>query len=461
MSNETLYNKYRPKLFAEVVGQKKIVASLTSYLKKGKGLPHAIMFCGLQGTGKTTLARLVSKFLNCEKPNGFEPCNQCSNCKAALEGHHPDLIEMDAASERGIDDIRDLKALARTMPSVGKVKAMIIDEVHDLTSQAMDAILKMLEEPPENLYFFFCTTNPQKVSKTIQSRCTIFRLWWVSQTEIAARLREICQAEHIEFVDDALYEIARIANGSMRDAISILQAVQPVGVSLENIYNYSDAVSPVKVFDLLECAVQHKLKIYLAGVSDLIQQSNSVYGVLWEVLNTLWSVQEVRMGLQREKLIPSYQLEKYKSFAAAFGSNLDVAITEVGLQFPVYDELKAKVLLLTLYQRLTGTQSERLQSPVLPMQVAGLPVATAIDPSKLRNYSYWFLKRVGEGASVLTDSADRVSIKYNEIVIDCVCSKDKAVNSHCVLLEDLIKLFNSKESFSVLELIQKGVIWKL
>jgi DNA polymerase-3 subunit gamma/tau len=222
---KAIARRFRPKAFSEVTGQDPIVATLKNALIHDK-VSHAYLFCGTRGTGKTTLARLFAKAINCEKitPEG-EPCNVCSSCIEIAKGASLDVIEIDGASNRGIDDIRGINETLPYATFQGKYKIYLIDEVHMLTKEAFNALLKSLEEPPKNVKFFFATTEPQKVLPTILSRCQRFDLTRIRPFEIIKKLRSIAKEINVEIEDEALGLIAKLAEGSLRDAESLLDQV--------------------------------------------------------------------------------------------------------------------------------------------------------------------------------------------------------------------------------------------
>lgn len=221
----TLYRKYRPKDFSEIAGETDIVRTLKNSLDNNK-ISHAYLFCGPRGVGKTTSARLIAKGVNCLN-NGISstPCNECENCKSIDEGSFIDLIEIDAASNRGIDEIRELKEKINYQPSNGRKKIYIIDEVHMLTKEAFNALLKTLEEPPEHVIFILATTEPDKILPTIVSRCQRYDFSSLSYGEMQAKLLEICEKENIKIDEGSLQMIYENSGGSMRDAISILERI--------------------------------------------------------------------------------------------------------------------------------------------------------------------------------------------------------------------------------------------
>jgi len=232
MSYLVLARKWRPQTFSEVVGQDHVILTLRKAVEKDR-LAHAYLFSGPRGCGKTTTARLLAKVINCENRRGVEPCNECSSCKSIIEGRHLDVIEIDGASNRGIDEIRDLREKIGYAPAQSGSKIYIIDEVHMLTPQAFNALLKTLEEPPSHVYLVFATTEPHKVPLTILSRCQRFNFKRLEQGEIVSQLERICGMEGIEYDREALALIARRAEGSMRDAQSLLD--QSISASEERI----------------------------------------------------------------------------------------------------------------------------------------------------------------------------------------------------------------------------------
>ncbi|MEF8847087.1 MAG: DNA polymerase III subunit gamma/tau [Candidatus Paceibacterota bacterium] len=218
-----LYRKYRPETFDEVVGQDHITQTLTNAIEQDS-ISHAYLFTGPRGTGKTTTARLLAKAVNCEE-KGVEPCNECESCKEITKGNAVDLIEIDAASHRGIDEIRELREGIKFSPTKSQYKVFIIDESHQLTKAAANALLKTLEEPPEHAIFILATTEPQKMIPTIVSRCQRFDFRRLTIPEIKNRLTSITDQEEIDIEDAALELIALNAGGSIRDAESILDQV--------------------------------------------------------------------------------------------------------------------------------------------------------------------------------------------------------------------------------------------
>ncbi len=258
MSFVSLYRKYRPQKFSDLVGQEQIVETLKNSLKYDR-ISHAYLFAGPRGTGKTSTAKVYARALNCEIDNGVEPCGECSNCRQISSEQSMDVIEIDAASNRGIDEIRDLREQVRYQPGEGAYRVYIIDEVHMLTDQAFNALLKTLEEPPSRVVFILATTEPHRIVSTVLSRCQRFDFTLLSEPEIADRLTYICRQEGVDYRDEALNLIAYSSNGGMRDAISILdQAISYCG----------DHISTAEVEEMLG-------KIDIAVLSELMVSFSS------------------------------------------------------------------------------------------------------------------------------------------------------------------------------------------
>lgn len=218
---QSLYRKYRPRNFNEVVGQDIVVKTLIHTIKNFK-LTHAYLFTGPRGTGKTSIAKILAKTVNCENPVNAMPCEECVNCTQFNNKQNADIIEIDAASNNGVDEIRELKNKISIVPSNGKYKIYIIDEVHMLTVGAFNALLKTLEEPPSHVIFILATTEPHKIPSTILSRCQRFDFKKINVDNIKKQLLNICDKESVEITEEALFELARISDGGMRDALSLL-----------------------------------------------------------------------------------------------------------------------------------------------------------------------------------------------------------------------------------------------
>ncbi len=267
---QALYRKWRPQTFEEVVDQSHVTQTLRNALADGR-VTHAYLFTGPRGTGKTTVARILAKAVNCTASEGEKPCNQCAICRSLTEGRCLDLIEIDAASNRGIDEIRDLREKVHFSPSEATIKTYIIDEVHMLTNEAFNALLKTLEEPPSHVMFILATTEPHRIPATILSRCQRFDFRRIKVKDIVGYLGTIAEQEKLKVESKALQLIARQATGSMRDAISLLDQLVAFGgdeVTLDRVQALLGAVSAEAVEGLVDCLIQRDI----AGGLRLINQ---------------------------------------------------------------------------------------------------------------------------------------------------------------------------------------------
>ena len=272
--SEVLYRKWRPKSLSEVVGQDTVTKTLRQAVSSGR-LAHAYLFCGPRGTGKTSTARILAKAVNCLHPVDGEPDNECDRCQAIIEGRALDMIEIDAASNRGIDDIRDLSDKITFMPSEFRYKVYIVDEVHMLTEQAFNALLKTLEEPPDHAMFILATTEVHKVPLTIVSRCQRYDFRRLSLEAITDKLAELCAAEEVETGQDALDLIARHSTGSLRDAENLLeQAVVSYGspLTVDQVSDMLDLSGDEDALDLCEHVVNRNVSEGLSVINRVAAQ---------------------------------------------------------------------------------------------------------------------------------------------------------------------------------------------
>ncbi len=313
---QLLARKYRPQRFADVLGQDAIVTTLKNAVTSDH-LANAYLFCGARGTGKTTLARILAKAINCEKLVDGEPCNTCTSCKEIAGGHSLDILEIDGASHRGIDDIRELNESVGYASS-GKYKVYIIDEVHMLTKEAFNALLKTLEEPPANVVFFFATTEPHRVPATIISRCQRFSLSRITPELIVQKLTQEAGDLGCSIEPAALHQIAYAAEGGMRDAESILDQV--VAFSGEKIDEQAVldtlGLSPRSTFFHLDKAAQEQDLIAAFDIAEEVFTSGrDISHFVASLIEHYRTLLLITLG---STLVPETGLEKYQQSAAAF-----------------------------------------------------------------------------------------------------------------------------------------------
>lgn len=294
MSYTALYRKFRPQVFEDVKGQDHIVTTLKNQLNAQR-IGHAYLFCGTRGTGKTTIAKIFARAVNCEHPADGSPCGECPSCKAILAGNSMNVIEIDAASNNGVENIREIKEEVTYSPTEGRYKVYIIDEVHMLSIGAFNALLKTLEEPPSYVIFILATTEVNKIPITILSRCQRYDFRRITMDTISGRLRELMEKEQVTAEEKALRYIAKAADGAMRDALSLLD--QCIAFHLGEELTYDKVLEVLGAVDtevfaqLLRYIIQQEITAAIAALEDLIQQGRElgqfVVDFTWYLRNLL------------------------------------------------------------------------------------------------------------------------------------------------------------------------------
>ena len=281
-----LYRKFRPINFSDMVGQDHITRTLKNQIMSGK-VGHAYIFTGGRGTGKTTTAKILARAVNCLNPKDGEPCNECEICKAILSGSLTDVVEMDAASNNSVEDIRSIREEVNFLPTRAKYRVYIIDEVHMLSTGAFNALLKTLEEPPEHVKFILATTEPQKLPATILSRCQRFDFKRISNEDVVKRLNIICKESNIEITEDALKIIAVLSEGAMRDAISILERCTGEQKGLINDDYVRDLVGIPKttqIHSIVKAVIDSDVDAVIDNLNNVINEGKDIDNLLWEII---------------------------------------------------------------------------------------------------------------------------------------------------------------------------------
>ncbi|NFO13432.1 DNA polymerase III subunit gamma/tau [Clostridium botulinum] len=305
MGYTALYREWRPKTFNDVVGQEHITTTLKNEILNDR-IAHAYLFCGTRGTGKTSTAKVMAKALNCFNLQDGEPCNECEMCKKINEGLSMDVTELDAASNNGIDRIRDIIDDTKYPPQEGKYKIYILDEVHMLSGGAVNAFLKTLEEPPSNVIFILATTDPQKLPITILSRCQRFDFKRINQKEIADRLRKITEAQNVNVDDKSLDLIARVADGAMRDSLSILDQAIAMG---DNNIKYDDLISILGLvtneylFDITNSIVERNIEKAMVIIDKLVFSGKDIHLFIKDLIGHFRNLLMVKVSNTPEEIL--------------------------------------------------------------------------------------------------------------------------------------------------------------
>ena len=322
-----LARKWRPRRFAELVGQEHVVRALTNALETGR-VHHAFLFTGTRGVGKTTIARIFAKSLNCERGSGAEPCGECNACRDIDAGRFVDLLEIDAASNTGVDDVRALIENAQYMPARGRTKVYLVDEVHMLSKSAFNALLKTLEEPPGHVKFLLATTDPQKLPVTVLSRCLQFNLRRLEVAQIQGQMTRILEAEGIAAETGALELLARSADGSLRDGLSLLdQAIAHSGGAVDEagVRAMLGTVERAQVGELLDAVVAGDGAALLAAIEEMARYSPDFGQVLEELAVELH-------GIQVRQLVPGFEGEASRLDSARYASALSPELVQLWYQ---------------------------------------------------------------------------------------------------------------------------------
>ena len=286
MGYTALYRKFRPLNFSEMVGQEHITRTLKNQIIANR-VGHAYLFNGGRGTGKTSAAKILARAINCLNPKDGEPCNECEICKGAISGSLTDIVEMDAASNNSVEDIRSIREEVNFLPTKAKYRVYIIDEVHMLSTGAFNALLKTLEEPPEHVKFILATTEPQKLPATILSRCQRFDFKRISNTDIIKRLEIVCKESNIEITKEALNIIATLSEGAMRDALSILERCIQDGENKIDEDKIKDLVGiPKMVFihEIVDSIIKYDVDNALITVNKVLEDGKDISNLLWEII---------------------------------------------------------------------------------------------------------------------------------------------------------------------------------
>lgn len=316
MGYTALYRKFRPQTFGEMVGQEHITRTLRNQIMANR-VGHAYLFNGGRGTGKTTSAKVLARAINCLNPQDGEPCNECEICKAALNGSLTDIVEMDAASNNSVEDIRSIREEVNFLPTKAKYRVYIIDEVHMLSQGAFNALLKTLEEPPEHVKFILATTEPQKLPATILSRCQRFDFKRISNEDIIKRLEIVCKESNINATKQALNIIASLSEGAMRDALSILERCVQDGENNIDEDKIKELVGIPKItyiHSITEAIAEYNIDEAMESITKVLDEGKDLNNLLWEIIKYIKDILMVKTG-QKLTIYNETDFENLKKLA--------------------------------------------------------------------------------------------------------------------------------------------------
>jgi len=389
-----LYRKFRPQIFDDVVGQEQITKILKHQIQNNQ-IGHAYLFCGGRGTGKTSTAKIFSRVVNCTSPINGEPCNECSVCKGILSGSVTDIMEIDAASNNGVDNIRSIKENVIYAPTIAKYKVYIIDEVHMLSGSAFNALLKTLEEPPENVIFILATTEPHKIPITILSRCQRFEFKRISKPNIVKRLQFICNEKQISCEENALNVVAQAADGALRDAISLLDKIISSGVTEiteEATRNLLGLEKSSTTASMLDAILSSNLNEALSIISSVTDSGKDLKYFIWEIVNFARDVL-IYQVTEDESLINNYaSLEAVKALKNTDKIKLEKIITNLSelenqIKASSFPNILLESSVIQLISNLNAPMQTYTQAVAVPMpqtmpQAQPAPVATPTSAPK-------------------------------------------------------------------------------
>ena len=340
--HKALYREYRPLVFDDVIGQEHIVKTLKNQIKSGN-LSHAYLFCGTRGTGKTTTAKILSRAVNCTNEEVEVPCNHCESCMGILDGSNLDVIEIDAASNNSVDDIRELRDTVKYTPNTSKYKVYIIDEVHMLSQGAFNALLKTLEEPPSYVIFILATTEPNKIPATILSRCQRFDFKRVSVDTLMERMRLICEKENVEIDEDALRIVARNGQGSVRDALSILDkcvAFSSERLKAKNVLELLGSADPSQLFDFAKSIIDSDVQTSMKLIDDYFMWGKDLKILVQDTTQFFRSLMMVKIFNRPDEFMDLTEEYVQKMFEVAKTIEMDEIIRILGILSELSNNLK-------------------------------------------------------------------------------------------------------------------------
>ena len=387
---QALYRKWRPQTFDDVIGQKHITDSLRNQIASGR-LSHAYLFTGIRGTGKTSCARILAKAVNCEHPKDGNPCCECASCRAIAEGSVMDIVELDAASNNGVDNVRSLREEAVFSPATVKKRVYIIDEVHMLSTSAFNALLKILEEPPEHLLFILATTELQKVPATILSRCQRHSFRRIEAKELAEYLMKVAAQEKFDLTADAASLLAGLAEGGVRDALSMLDQCSSYGkIGVDEIYAAVGLAGNRRTLELFEKICSHDTAAAVELFHSLWMEGKDPASLLKELSRLVRDILMMKLAPMHasELVYGGYEKRMLEAYAARFSARqlsgtLETLQASLGSMKDRLDpKMTAELCLISLCDEIAGNTLEGLRLKVASLEDAlknGIAVTAAVS----------------------------------------------------------------------------------
>lgn len=464
MEYTALYRRFRPAIFSDVVGQEHITTTLKNQVIADR-VGHAYLFTGCRGCGKTSSAKILARAVNCLNPQGGEPCNECEICKAALEGSLTDIVEMDAASNNSVDDIRAIRDEVNFLPTLAKYRVYIIDEVHMLSPGAFNALLKTLEEPPKHVKFILATTEPQKLPATILSRCQRFDFKKISEENISLNLSKICKECEIEYSDRALNLIAELSEGAMRDALSILERCsqgEENNITEEKVKELVGIPKLDYISGIFKAITEYNVDLGIEIVNKIILEGKDIDNFLWEVVKYARDI----MILKTTNNLSNIYSENDKSTMSKiaeilnkdriFGIIYSLSDLENEIKWSSQKNIIFQVGIMRLCSKENSTLNERVENLERKIASGGVEtVKTKVEVAKVQNKTVQSTKSVEtvERPKQLKPVAGE---EFWTNVINKLKEERKAMlysnlnNTKAILLDDMtvgIKFLNGLNSF--------------
>lgn len=427
MGYQALYRRFRPKMFDEVLGQEHITTILKNVIKNDN-IAHAYLFSGTRGTGKTSTAKIFARAVNCSNNIDGNPCNACDTCEGILDNSIMDVVEMDAASNNSVDDIRELKEKVKYLPSKGKYKVYIIDEVHMLSKGAFNALLKTLEEPPKHLIFILATTEPQKLPATILSRCQRFDFKRIRVKELVYNMKLICNEININIDEDALHLIARNSDGAMRDALSMLDQCVSFGdkeITYESVLSILGIVNNDIVFEIVDYIIDKNVDKTLELLDYIVQNGKDIHQFILDLINHFRDIMIIKVSKESAGIIDGTvetikrykeQSEKIKTMDITRIINI-LSEAENGSKRSTQPRIVLEISLIKIVSPSIDYSIDSLMNRIEVLEDAiknGLSIKTVNNENISRKEHIEYTKK--DNTKVNKEEKNSITIENNEII---------------------------------------------